>query len=400
LSLASGTAAEVVAPRSVEEAVDVVRAAARAGHVVLPRGCGSKSSWTRAPRRVDVELSTRELAGIVAYEPGDGTITALAGTRWGDLSRVAAEHGHHLSPEIPDADHATVGGVIAAGQSGLDRLRYGPVRHHVLGMRVLLADGTVARTGGRLVKNVTGFDVHRLHTGAHGTLGLVVEVSLRLHALPEARAFATAITATRAEALNAARAALSAPREPWAVLVHDLGRDGDARFFVTALLAGRAEALEQESRAASSTFAGSPLVVGSPGTPDATRVADLWAAHARMERAGGSWPTLRATCRASELERVWGALADACATAGVQQRALAHPGTATLDAFLRPPFDAHAVRSIDRALRAAGARAHWRGLGDDAPRGDEPAGIAVMRSLKRVLDPHGLWAGGRMPGGL
>ncbi len=402
------TAVERVAPHTLDEAVDVVCRAAREQRVLLPLGQGSKSSWTRTPRHVDLELTTRALAGVVAYEPGDGTITALAGTRWGDLSRIAAEQGHHLSPEVPNADDATVGGVIAAGQSGLDRLRYGPVRHHVLGMRVLLADGTVARTGGRLVKNVTGFDLHRLHTGAHGTLGLVVEVSLRLHARPDARAIAMGITATRAEAMGAARAALAAPREPWAVLVHDLSRDGDTRFFVTVLLAGRAEALEQEARAANSTFAGLPLVVGSPGTAEEKRVADVWNAHCAMEQAPGSssWPALRATCLPSELERVWSSLADACAALSIPVRVLTHPGLATLDAFLRPPFDARGLLAIERALRAAGARVHWRGL-DAALRteiatrsGDEPLGAALMQRLKHKLDPHGLWAGGRLAGGL
>jgi len=402
------TAVERAAPRTVEEAVEIVRRAGHERRVVLPMGCGSKLGWTRAPRHVDVELSTRAMSGVVAYEPGDGTITALAGTRWGDLTRLTAEHGHHLSPEIPNADQATVGGVLAAGQSGMDRLCYGPVRHHVLGMRVLLADGTVARTGGRLVKNVTGFDLHRLHTGAHGTLGLVVEVSLRLHARPEARAVAMGITATRMEAMGAARAALSVPREPWAVLVHDLSRDGDTRFFVTVLLAGRAEALEQEARAANSTFAGLPLVVGSPGTAEETRVAKIWDAHGMMEHPPGStsWPAVRATCLPSELERVWDSLDLACAALSIPVRVLMHPGIATLDAFLQPPFDARGLLAIERALRAAGARVHWRGL-DAALRteiatrsGDEPLGAALMQRLKRALDPTGLWAGGRLAGGL
>lgn len=123
-------------------------------------------------------------SGIIEYVPGDGTITAYAGTPWPALREAVRAGGHRLTPTIHG--QATLGGVIAAGRSGLDRVAFGPVRHHVLGLRVMDGTGRVAHSGGRLVKNVTGFDLHRVHTGAAGTLGVILEASLRLMPIPEA----------------------------------------------------------------------------------------------------------------------------------------------------------------------------------------------------------------------
>lgn len=396
----------IVAPRGIDEAADAVRRAAREGAVVLPTGGDTKRTWTRPATRVDVELSTRALAGVVAYEPGDGVVTALAGTPWAEVEALVARHGHHLSPSIPGPERATVGGVVAAGQSGLDRLRYGPVRHQVLGLRVVLADGTIARTGGRLVKNVTGFDLHRLHTGAHGTLGLVAEVSLRLHPAPELRAVGLAFRPTRALALELARAALRAAPGAWAVLVTDRAGDGArARWLVQVLLAGTVAGVEDQVARMRDALPDLPWIVGQHGTPDQARVGRSWSAIASMENAGDGWPALRVACAPSALESACAALDAAASALGIEARTDAHPGLGIADLWLRP-LDEAAVARISADLARVGARVHWRGL-DDALRaqvdihgGEEPAGITLMRRIRANLDPRGLWATGRLPGGL
>ena len=154
---------------------------------MVPCGLGSKLGWTRPPPRADLLVSTRRLAGLLRHEPDDGTLSALAGTPMSELRAAALAGGHWLTPDVAAPRRATLGGVIAAGQSGLDRLRFGPARHHVLGARVMLADGTIARSGGQLVKNVTGFDLHRLYAGSHGSLCVILEVALRLFPAPRAR---------------------------------------------------------------------------------------------------------------------------------------------------------------------------------------------------------------------
>src|SRR5262249_11838267 len=160
---------------------------------------------------------------------------------------------------------ATLGGVLAAGQSGLDRLRYGPSRHHVLGMRVVLADGTSAKSGGKLVKNVTGFDLHRLYCGSHGTLGGIVQGTPRLfvgarheaclRAGPYdtgamlARSKAIARAPVRAMALVAELVDSTRPNASWSLSLHLAGLEDGVRAEIAVLqeLLGACEVLEGEA---------------------------------------------------------------------------------------------------------------------------------------------------------
>lgn len=186
---------------------------------MAPLGAGSSVGGCRIAQAAGEApvtwLSTASLipgggSGIIEYIPGDGTITAHAGAPWGALREAVQAGGHRLTPEIPG--QATLGGVIAAGRSGLDRVAFGPVRHHVLGLRVMDGTGRVAQSGGRLVKNVTGFDLHRIHTGAAGTLGVILEASLRLMPIPEAEVLIQAEPAeSPAAAVHAALAVRSHP---------------------------------------------------------------------------------------------------------------------------------------------------------------------------------------------
>ncbi len=178
----------VAAPATVEQAIEVLRLARGERWTILPLGAGSKLGWARPPERCHVVLSSQNLRGITAYEPADGTLTARAGTPWSELVQ-ATRARHHLSPELAGAARATLGGALGAGASGLDRLRYGPLRHQVLGIQALQADGSLVKSGGRVVKNVTGYDLHRLWCGSHGTLCFLLEATLRLYPAPAEEAF-------------------------------------------------------------------------------------------------------------------------------------------------------------------------------------------------------------------
>jgi len=179
----------VAAPHDEAGVIELVRRAAQDNLHVLPIGLGSKLSFCRPEATgggFDFALSTRYLSGVCAYEPGDGTLSVQAGCRLSDLIELVRAGGHRLTPDVPLPGSATIGGVLGASLSGADRLLFGPVRHHVLGMRVVLADGSVAQSGGRLVKNVTGFDLHRLYSGSRGTLAITLDASLRLFPAPQA----------------------------------------------------------------------------------------------------------------------------------------------------------------------------------------------------------------------
>ncbi len=129
-------------------------------------------------------VSTRKLDRITSYEPGDLVVSVQAGARLSDLQRSLAEHQQWLPLDPPFAD-ATVGGILASGSSGPRRLGYGTARDLLLGLRVLGSDGIVTKSGGRVVKNVTGYDLHKLHIGARGSLGILVEAHFKVTPRPE-----------------------------------------------------------------------------------------------------------------------------------------------------------------------------------------------------------------------
>jgi FAD/FMN-containing dehydrogenase len=351
-------------PASEEELVEALKLAASERWSLVPIGLGSKLSWRRALERPDFALSTRKLTGVVAYEPGDGTLTARAGTTIESLSRTAREGGNHFTPRVPRPDGATLGGALAAGQSGIDRLRCGPSRHHVLGMRVALADGSVAKSGGRLVKNVTGYDMHRLYCGSHGTLCVILEASMRLFAGFEREILVTAPARDREGAIEGARAVASLGLQPLGVLAENV-LDPDGAWRVHALLAGCAAVVEWGRRVLLETLPGA-----AEGVETIERVRDA-------ELTTGRWPDLRVTGRPS---RLLGALE----RIGAGARMTVEPTIASAGIHADPLE----IERIARDLRSAGLQVRVRGPRAD-PLPEAAPGHEIARRLKLALDPEG-----------
>ena len=199
------------APSSPEEAADVLRTAAEEELRVRMRGAGTKRSWGGPPPQApDVELSTERLDELVEHNEGDLTAVLQAGVPLARAQEVFAEANQMiaLDPWLGEDGTATIGGVIATGDSGPLRHRYAAARDLILGITVVLGDGTVARAGGKVIKNVAGYDLPKLFTGSFGTLGLIVEVVMRLHPLAANRV--TAIGASDdPEALGRAATAVA-----------------------------------------------------------------------------------------------------------------------------------------------------------------------------------------------
>lgn len=242
LALPGALALPLVTPASEEQLCGLLARAAREGWRVLPLGLGGALA-RRAGIVADLALSTRALTGIVEYEPGEGVITARAGTTLDVLRHATWRERHWLTPYLAHESRATLGGTLSEGRSGLDRARFGPLRHHVLGLRVALFDGTRTKSGGRLVKNVTGFDMHRLYTGARGSLCVLLEASLRLFPAPRALACARCALAAPAQARALVDAAWSGALAP---LVLALARDERGAWELALLLGGAPTVLEQE----------------------------------------------------------------------------------------------------------------------------------------------------------
>jgi glycolate oxidase FAD binding subunit len=176
-------------PASPEAAAEALRSMAAEGLRLRPVGGGTKLGWGGVGERLDAEVATAGLAGIKEHNAADLTATLGAGTRLAAAQDAFAEAGQMLALDPPGgADQAaTVGGVVATGDSGPLRHRYGAARDLLLGMQVALSDGSLARSGGKVIKNVAGYDLAKLFSGSFGTLGLICEVVVRLHPLPQDR---------------------------------------------------------------------------------------------------------------------------------------------------------------------------------------------------------------------
>jgi len=178
----------VAAPTSTAQAAAVLRAAAGLGLRVVARGAGTTVDWGNPPAALDLIVETRRLTGVVEHAAGDLIVVVRAGTRLAELRAALAPAGQQLALDDPVGD-ATVGGAVALNISGPRRMGYGTLRDLLIGITLVRADGMVARAGGRVVKNVAGYDLGKLMIGAYGTLGLVTECVFRLHPVPAAEAY-------------------------------------------------------------------------------------------------------------------------------------------------------------------------------------------------------------------
>ena len=180
----------VLDPASEQEIATVLARCSEHGLAVAPRGGGTKLGWGNPPRALDIVLSLERLGNLVEHAHGDMTATIQAGMRFADVQTALAENGQMLALDVEHPEHATIGGIVATNDSGALRLRYGGVRDQIIGITVARADGVVAHGGGRVVKNVAGYDLPKLYTGSLGSLGIITQATFRLYPLPAEGALA------------------------------------------------------------------------------------------------------------------------------------------------------------------------------------------------------------------
>src|SRR2546421_6285670 len=175
----------VIEPGTERELVEVLRLSNEAGLTVIPRGGGTKLGWGNSPTRADLILSTARMTEIIEHAWADLTVTVEAGCTIQRLQETLAQHGQRLALDTLWPEKATVGGVLSTNDSGALRLRFGALRDLIIGATIALPDGTLASSGGKVVKNVAGYDLPKLVTGALGTLGVITRAVFRLHPLPK-----------------------------------------------------------------------------------------------------------------------------------------------------------------------------------------------------------------------
>ena len=219
----------VVLPGSVQEMQEVLQFAAKQDLSVMPAGAGTKLGIGNLPQKVDVLLATTRLNNVIEYEPADLTVTVEAGIPLTALQAELAKYRQFLALNPPYADRCTIGGIVATNASGSFRLRHGTARNQVLGLRVVHANGTVVKSGGKVVKNVAGYDLNKLYIGAFGTLGIITEVTLKLSPIPGRQAILTADFQNIQEAVNTGLGIVGSQTLPMFVnlfLNADIGRSG------------------------------------------------------------------------------------------------------------------------------------------------------------------------------
>lgn len=217
------TPAEFVQPGTPRDVADILAAAGADGRAVIPFGGGTKLSLGNVPERADIGLSTLGLNRVLHFEPTDLTLSVESGMRFADLQAVLAEQGKTLPVDAVDAERATIGGLVASALSGPRRLGNGTLRDLLIGVAVAYPNGTVAKAGGLVVKNVTGFDLMRLHHGALGTLGVMVALNFKVMPLPRSESTVIAEFASFAEGMAASDRVRASRVRPAALDLVDAG---------------------------------------------------------------------------------------------------------------------------------------------------------------------------------
>jgi glycolate oxidase FAD binding subunit len=375
----------VARPGSTDEVAAVLRVATAHGLRVVARGAGTKLDWGAPAEAVDLVLDCARMDAVLEYNPADLVIRAQAGTRIAAVAEVCAAHAQQLAldPVVEgDPGTATLGGTIAANASGPLRFSRGTCRDLLIGVTVVRADGTVARSGGKVVKNVAGYDLGKLYTGSFGTLGVITEAVFRLHPLPARRLFAVAEFADPDEACAAAARVRHAQL---AVAALELDRPSpDAPLTVAALVTGAGGAEGRTARAAQALGGGATVTDEQPawwGTPP--------------------WPAagtaLKVAVRLSALPKMLDALPAAVrgsVGAGVLHAGLpADTPTDTIAALLhtlRERLAAPDGSVVVLRTPAPGGLDLWGPVG----------GLTLMRRVKENFDPQRLLAPGRFVGGI
>jgi glycolate oxidase FAD binding subunit len=242
-AIAGVQAERVERPASTQEAAACVRAADHGGLSIVVRGAGTKQDWALPPVALDVVVETTALCGIVEHAAGDLIAVVRAGTPLDEVGKALAPSGQQLALDSP-LPGATVGGTVAVNTSGPRRMLYGTVRDLLIGVTVVRPDGVVAKAGGKVVKNVAGYDLGKLIAGSYGTLGLITECVFRLHPLPAAEVYVTRVVDSAEEAGLIAATVLGAQLVPTAL---EIDAPADGGFTVGVLLQGVPAGVEQRA---------------------------------------------------------------------------------------------------------------------------------------------------------
>lgn len=388
-------------PRLVAEPADekqlaaALRWANEAGIAVAARGGGTKLGWGNPPTRLDLILSTARLDRIVEHVWSDMTVIVQAGARVAQVQQALAQHGQRIATDPLWPESATIGGILSTNDSGTLRLRFGALRDLIIGVTLALPDGTLARSGGKVVKNVAGYDLPKLATGALGTLGVITQAAFRLHPLSSAEGRTLTFRATSMSDANRLIVELQgsalAHTGLQARLRHDAQAEVDIRF------EGTAAGMEAQCATARKLAA---FAVETPGPSEVWQARQqLWSNPEAAALVKFSVLPSRIAAACETVRRVsepggmkWRIVAQATGLSWVRLEAPRPADVRPALAALRGGFERDAG-SLFIAHRPAATDAidAWGSPGDSFP---------VMLRVKQQFDPRGTLNPGRFVGGI
>jgi len=384
----------VVEPASEQELAAVLSCANDAEIAVIPRGGATKLTWGNPPKRAGLILSTARLNRILEHAWADLTVTVEAGCTLQALQEKLAQHGQRLALDGLWPEHATIGGALSTNDSGALRLRFGALRDLIIGVTIALPDGTLASSGGKVVKNVAGYDLPKLTTGALGTLGVIARAIFRLHPLPSGRR-TISFSATSVDEMQ--RQILAIQDAKLAHTALQIRGDSEGRLAADILFEGTEAGLAAEESQLLTLVGGSALRQSAEF---------VWGARQNL------WPPPPVNAVVAKLC----VLPSAIATTIHSVKRIADPRNlhfqyvvqATGIGTLRVEGDAKACKPAIEQIRAELERSRSSLVVLHQPLGLEPleawgsAGdaISLMRAVKYQLDPKNILNPGRFVGGI
>ena len=430
------TPAEVASPTSAAHVVDIVKHAASERRAIVASGARTKLEMGMPPSKYDIALDRSHMNRIVAYDPGDLTLSVEPGVKLADLARTLAEHGQMLPLGTPWTSQATIGGTIASGIDAPERQLYGTPRDYLLGAEFVTGDGVLAKSGGRVVKNVTGYDMHKLLIGSCGTLGVITKLNFKTFPLPQnIREFVAGFT-TLESALEMSHRIARSPLSPLtleivgpgaASLLANAGNDSSQSI---------AQIFDKNKWSVAVSCAGSDRVLARYES-DLRQIAEQsGAATVRMvtDELGAAWSHIRefisialAASRAaiivklgvlpSKLAEFWHEMHVAANSNQIRCSSLIRGvGVAYIAALAESAPEAAASDDAKRRIIAytQGVQAAAANLGGHASVpwaptawkrelnvwGTPPPDLSEMRKLKAALDPQNVLSPGRFVGGI
>ncbi len=405
----------VITPNTVDEVAQAVALAAEHGLTVLARGGGSRINVGGLPEQIDVLLETSKLTRLLEYEAPDLTCHAEAGLTLAALQAQLARHGQWLALDPSDAEQATLGGILASNASGPKRLRYGTARDLLIGLRVVQANGEIAHSGGRVVKNVAGYDLNKLYIGSLGTLGIIVEANFKLQPLPAIERTVLLTFPNAHDAMQTVIAILGSLLTPSAIELIDAGAANDmSNFFGLNLpTSGYTLAVNFEGGSVSVNRQIDEVLL------IARRNNALMSDDVTGEAQNRFWDVVRehtqgtVTCKAamlvSQVTPYLQKVEQICRRHELEAAIVAHAGNGILYIELRPgdatPRIVEAVAELRiHAQEVRGSMVVERCPVDLKRRinvwGEPGSDFSLMQRLKRQFDPKGTFVKGRFVGGL